>query len=382
MRNGRVWWTRNGKSLGASNLSSGNTDTCDLMHRSEYADSYVIDVEMLYPTVWLRSGSGMLRANFGLDVFRPFVYSFPDHVAGSLQLAGTALDIPPEVIRHILSYLARPLNDMGTMFVFEDALKLQAYKRTIGTCSLTCRYWRQLLRPYLYHAIILRSGADLRKFYSAMCTAPANVHSIQIWDTGRLSWHHQLYILAPAAAYNTKLLRFMGRGLSPTIRAADPPMLSRSLPTLFSRLPNIESLYVHNHLFTSFQEVARIIDRLPHLRNLIMRQTSWPAKSTLRRITCSNRHLKFVNITLSPDNFVIISLALASPDSRMRAHPDNSNPSGRPLVHPASAKVIMQVCTCFFSLYSGVYDSNVNTQWSQVGTNCASYSINMYSMLY
>ena len=295
----------------------------------------------------------------------------------SLQIADTAQRLPPEVIGRILNFLARPLHDEDGMLTFEDPVQLKAYKRMLGSCIRVCRYWRLVLRPCLFATMILKSEDDLKQLHLITSLArplTTRIHSMQVWELGSVPWHHHLFIHPPEGAQDLKIYRYMGKGQSPADHVAGPPRFSRFLPAVVSRLRKIESLYIQNHYFSSFQELVRVVNHLPRLRVLVLHNTCWrDIRTQQAAVRCSSRGLQHVSGIDSFDNWDIISLALASPDPRRQNRPiDNAVLPTRPFVDPTSSDAITRVYRHFLRFCIDLPSWIGIASWCEVEESCVS----------
>lgn len=166
----------------------------------------------------------------------------------------TAEDLPPELIRLVVSYL-----------YVRDTGRYGALKRGLATCSLTCRYWASILRPLLFENIEIRSRQDafqLQQFLESLTILKPPLSKCVRFLTLKQSARE-----VPPWMQLYKLAKYFRRGeIELTIDAIDGDLLWHAVPrTLPRSIFAMHVINLENMKFRQGRDLVRFIHNLPEV---------------------------------------------------------------------------------------------------------------------
>ncbi|EKM52888.1 uncharacterized protein PHACADRAFT_186918 [Phanerochaete carnosa HHB-10118-sp] len=107
------------------------------------------------------------------------------------MLLATEADIPPELVRRIALFCVDWDKDLEP-----------TQKRGLAACSLTCRYWAQLLTPLIFRRLVLKSAEDIFQLLAFLSAADDRtpplreaVKKIELGEdraTTKIPWSHHM----------------------------------------------------------------------------------------------------------------------------------------------------------------------------------------------
>ncbi|EKM48733.1 uncharacterized protein PHACADRAFT_154974 [Phanerochaete carnosa HHB-10118-sp] len=240
----------------------------------------------------------------------------------------TGDDLPPEILSHILACV-RPTYRKGGL------AERRREKPKLIAPSLVCKYWSEVIRPFLFHTLELRNPEDVRLLKNIV-TSPSFTTSslskairwVQIHQetTEAKSWLHHVHGLSTRLR-NT---RFNCTVVSP---AGDPSSAPcRWAP--FESIPNVTPSYVRlsdltlqGVVFTTTTELARLIDNFSTLRYCICDQLTFLDSSPVAQSRRARRRAPSVlwkchisrckDMAVSDQAALAVDILAAGPNRRM-----------------------------------------------------------------
>lgn len=201
------------------------------------------------------------------------------------EMPATALDLPPELIRRIADELVN--SSVVGIDAVDETDTIWSIKDIIAQCSLTCRYWSQIFRPYLFWEITLRSLADLEEL-TAIINSSRNairehIHVLRV-DHRETSvpWLHRVAMLrAELPSCERATLQIESPLLGTSIRTLTTlhPLLPSAIPASYS---SFTSLTLSSHRFGNFSELLRLVRGLDVLQDLTCSVVTWGARTPIR----------------------------------------------------------------------------------------------------
>lgn len=201
-------------------------------------------------------------------------------------MPATALDLPPELIRRIADELVN--SSVVGIDAVDETDTIWSIKDIISQCSLTCRYWSQIFRPYLFWEITLRSLADLEEL-AVMINSPRNtsirehIHVLRVdhRETSVL-WLHRVAMLRaelPHCERATLQIESPLQGTSIRTFTTLHPLLPSTAPASYS---SFTSLTISSHHFGNFSELLKLVRGLDLLQDLTCSGITWAARTPIR----------------------------------------------------------------------------------------------------
>lgn len=241
----------------------------------------------------------------------------------------TAADLPEELFKAILTFLAHSFNP--------DSTRPQPQtKRALSACSLTCRYWASIARANIFHNIILRSAKDLDTLFALLDSPNSAVRSyvrrvvLQQDGMTKVPWAHRLYTKLDRFEHLERLYHeikaethfFVPDPIAYTVRSVHEG-LPRSLPSLYFRCT---ALHVNNIRFLDFTDLLNLVGEMsceevdlvevswltspkPESLPPLLRKFKRTTQSRVRAYACTNaepwRMFWFCVTTKEPRNLVV-----------------------------------------------------------------------------
>ncbi len=280
--------------------------------RTSYQRLELDERVQIYPWVALQSESDAVRANFGHSA--PFLYLINDHRSRFKSSTALAAVFPSELLQRILDFL-RPEPD-------DDEEVIRVYKRAVGSCALTCRYWSTRCRPYLYETLRLTSIKDLNTLLSFL-KLPASpiarsvrlLHIREDISNGRIPWGHLALIRLASKLVALEELN-LGRLGRPhdvhDLHSRLPPLLSGSrMSALYSAFRTVKTFDLNTHHFGSLAELSHIVAAFPALQSFKCMHISWRKRETHPRTFRAPRRLEFIEADDCTERWKIFRLLTA-----------------------------------------------------------------------
>ncbi|TFK80055.1 hypothetical protein K466DRAFT_605658 [Polyporus arcularius HHB13444] len=206
-------------------------------------------------------------------------------------------NIPVEVSEHVIDML------------WDD-------KDTLRACALTCRAWVPRSRLYLFRSITLRERPTVYALADLLDTDESIQHLIQ--TVGVKLDKHTLLLDSFFAVLGRRLprlheLSFTGRSLGRPFF----PHITRRTCLLASFTTSIASLSLQSVILRSFNDLARLLCTLRHLRHLNLNHTTWLNDGTYSSKLITSHGLKLetlrVTSTFGPTPCVRTMLCAVDP---------------------------------------------------------------------
>lgn len=168
------------------------------------------------------------------------------------EMPVTAADIPEDLFQNIVLFIRSQHNPLAVN-------RQKATKHDLMSCSLACRYWARLLRPTIFHTIIIRSAQDLDTLLGFL-NSPASDMGVHLKclileqsDAPVIPWAHNVYAKLPQL---TSLERLEHKVVGQPLSRPDNPFrsihdgLPRGLPSIFYRCTLFDLSNFHAKSFT------------------------------------------------------------------------------------------------------------------------------------
>lgn len=235
----------------------------------------------------------------------------------------TAMDIPPELFKNILNYIAAPNYGNGPVSFSYACWRLH-------DCSLVCAFWAEKCRQIVYQGAQLeiwsRTRADglrwmaLKRSSSRITPIPELIKNVAVHIKPRKvlkddgpSWLHLLF--APLVHKKLSQSPLMMDHEEHTFPRRFPLAsfksphwsLPRSIPPSFSPYRKVELRNMHFHSYSNF---VKFIGHFTHAEEFTFAKMTWDANATggpgpLRSFTARRRPLKKVTAEGCTDNTLV-----------------------------------------------------------------------------
>ncbi|EKM52559.1 uncharacterized protein PHACADRAFT_261062 [Phanerochaete carnosa HHB-10118-sp] len=180
----------------------------------------------------------------------------------------TGADLPPEVLSFVLASV------VPSHINYHNSSERRRSKHELVAPSLVCRYWSEVIRPFLFQILILRSHEDVRLLKNVVSspryTSSSLFEAIQIIEIHQKAadtkpWLHHIHGLSTRLRGTIFTCTVLGDANDPasTVGRWAP---FKSLPSLTPSYVRLSVLTLDRLIFASTTELARVIDSFSTLK--------------------------------------------------------------------------------------------------------------------
>lgn len=195
----------------------------------------------------------------------------------------------------------------------------QEARRTVSTCSRTCKYWLVELRPFLFERIILRSHDDLVFLLHLLTskTSPIrdNIQHLEVQEMRYpFAWTHLVLRLLAGQVPSLVSLQYRYDVHDSTTFAQKLPLFQlRVLSASYPGLRSVHRLALSGFRFPSLGFLVRLVGGFDQLQTLHCERLSWPSRGFIppqrhRSHLISNHALSVVTSASCVDRWSLLFL--------------------------------------------------------------------------
>ena len=295
-----------------------------------HPSSVLDDTLPLLPTIRTH-GRASVHLNFGQE---RFAYDVRAHISTSTQMEVTRsrIILPFEIIMFVMNWIIAFSTQKTSGIKF--SAEMIFWQRALGSMRLTCRFWGEFLREYLFLNVTIISSASYHRFAQLLASDKSiadMVRSVELRDTSPLPWSHQVF-LSTALNKLSKVehLSLCGSHLVPAqtqLEARPPSLRGAGVCALINHtFSGIKTLQVNGLALASFRHVRDLLKGLPELWQFDAQALGWPQMQTrYETLKLDAPSLCSVKATSCTDNVVGAGLLLS----------ELFSPSRQPIARPA-----------------------------------------------
>ncbi|KIP10155.1 hypothetical protein PHLGIDRAFT_125805 [Phlebiopsis gigantea 11061_1 CR5-6] len=200
-------------------------------------------------------------------------------------MPATALDLPAELIRRIADEIVT--STVVGLAAVDETHNLWPLRDVLSHCSLTCRYWSNIFRSYIFFEVKLKCSEDVTELSSLIEAPGSQIRTfIEVLQVTLQDWtipwlHHISSLTEKLPKFSRVTLDFEKPpfGLSISSLTTLHPLLPTTLPAHFS---NFASLSLSANEFNNFSELMRLVRGLPALQDITCSQINWKERTPTR----------------------------------------------------------------------------------------------------
>lgn len=260
-----------------------------------------------------------------------FVGEPPADTARRLDLTMSTLELSAELLHYILVYVG----DVDTKLrLLKPEERRRKHKKGLSACALTCRYWADRCRPFLYESLTLRSSDDWDYFRRIIKlrgpSVALAVRRLELEETD-YPWAHCGFISLPSLvpALTTLRLTHTDGEASEKLWKGRPPQFANLLAVLPSRFQKLETLEFEEVYFPTFEKLVGCAGSFPELTTLTCKKVVWARRraDALPPVRAAWRLRSVGVFDCKPEQWPLTWLLLSSPRQSPRrpfadAHPN------------------------------------------------------------
>lgn len=209
----------------------------------------------------------------------------------------TGADVPPELIRHILSDVCKDANGLLDIELRGDrSLNIPNRHEAIKTviaCSLTCVYWARICRAELFRSISIKNYEDMLVFSTLISSTPKTFTPISeyvsnatlVQRVGERPWVYRLWLQPSLFPFrdNANIAFYIEDSPNDsTPRRSISQRLFADLPrTLPSSCLQCKTLIIHKPRFFAPRNLTSLVGQFIGSKGLILSYVTWDTEARL-----------------------------------------------------------------------------------------------------